>query len=202
MMIEKYIILAVCWMAYGAIHSLLADTRIKKWLSGHMGSQRRYYRLFYNIFALLTLAILLHYQLSIPAVAMWAQHPVIWISGILVCISGLTLMTISIKKYFFNLSGLYQEDMDDSPPALCIDGIHRYVRHPLYLGTFAFIWGLWIMYPFWTFAVMNACITLYTLVGIRLEEKKLLAIYGASYRQYQMSVPMIVPWGRNKKRSG
>jgi methanethiol S-methyltransferase len=40
------------------------------------------------------------------------------------------------------------------------------------------------------FAVMN---TAYILVGVRLEERELIAAFGASYEHYRRRVPMLMP---------
>jgi protein-S-isoprenylcysteine O-methyltransferase Ste14 len=74
-----------------------------------------------------------------------------------------------------------------------IGGIHRYVRHPLYLGTFLAIWGGFLMYPVLSLFVSNIVITLYTLIGIRFEEKKLVQEFGPAYEKYKEQVPKLIP---------
>ena len=77
-------------------------------------------------------------------------------------------MILCIKNYFLSLSGLKSLLNESYSNELIIKGVHRYVRHPLYLGTFAFIWGLWLLLPTVSFLIVNVIITTYTLVGIRL----------------------------------
>ena len=72
-------------------------------------------------------------------------------------------------------------------------GIHNYVRHPLYAGTFLFIWGLLLLLPYWSLLIADSIITLYTLIGIRFEENKLVREFGKPYEEYQNEVPMIIP---------
>jgi protein-S-isoprenylcysteine O-methyltransferase Ste14 len=83
-----------------------------------------------------------------------------------------------------------------------ITGIHRYMRHPLYTGTFLAIWGAWVLFPFLSLLLSNAVITGYTLLAIRLEEEKLVAAFGDDYKAYQQRVPKLLPhWRIGRKIS-
>ena len=94
-----------------------------------------------------------------------------------------------------SLSGLKSLVQPENNKAeLMITDIHRYVRHPLYLGTFIFIWGLWLTLPYLSLLISNAIITIYTLIGIGLEEKKLELLFGESYKSYKKRVPKILPF--------
>jgi protein-S-isoprenylcysteine O-methyltransferase Ste14 len=67
------------------------------------------------------------------------------------------------------------------------------VRHPLYLGTFLFIWGWFMVYPAVSFLICNSIITIYTLIALRFEERKLIREYGNDYIQYRKKVPSLIP---------
>jgi protein-S-isoprenylcysteine O-methyltransferase Ste14 len=67
------------------------------------------------------------------------------------------------------------------------------MRHPLYLGTFLFLWGLWLLFPTVSLLLANIVITGYTLYAIRLEEEKLVAEFGEQYIRYQQQVPKLIP---------
>jgi protein-S-isoprenylcysteine O-methyltransferase Ste14 len=72
-------------------------------------------------------------------------------------------------------------------------GLHRYVRHPLYLGTLLLIWSLFLFFPLLSNLLGCMAITLYTLAGIRLEERKLLLRFGSMYADYCKRTPMLIP---------
>ena len=61
---------------------------------------------------------------------------------------------------------------------------YKYVRHPLYLGTLLFIWGIALLWPLAIHLLTAMIITLYTLIGTKYEEKKLLEEYGEEYAAY------------------
>lgn len=82
---------------------------------------------------------------------------------------------------------------------LKVNGIHRFVRHPLYSGTILFVWGLFFVFPFLNNLIAVILLTFYVLIGISFEEKKLLKEFGRKYEVYMMNVPMLIPRFRNVK---
>jgi protein-S-isoprenylcysteine O-methyltransferase Ste14 len=153
----------------------------------------KYYRLGYTLFAFVSLVPILYYQISLPTIRMFTPGLVVLLFGCLIAAAGLVLMLICIKKYFISLSGLLSLVQDNSTNQLIIRGVHRYVRHPLYLGTFAMLWGLLLLMPYLSLLIAITIITGYTLFGIKLEETKLVEEFGESYVSYQRQVPMIIP---------
>jgi protein-S-isoprenylcysteine O-methyltransferase Ste14 len=120
-------------------------------------------------------------------------------AGGIISIGGLTVMGICIKKYFAQLSGLKSLYLNEkSSNILMITGIHTYIRHPLYAGTFLFIWGLWLLFPLLSLLITNFIITIYTIIGIHWEEEKLEAEFGESYQEYKSKVPKLIPSVRFK----
>lgn len=102
-------------------------------------------------------------------------------------------MSISILKYFKLLSGIRSLYKSNSVKSLKINGIHKYVRHPLYLGTLLFIWGLFFIFPLLNNLIAAGAITIYVLIGIKFEEKKLLKEFGNVYAEYIKKVPGLIP---------
>jgi len=188
------------WIVYCLLHSLLASTGVKQKLQQGLKENYKYYRLFYTLFAFVFLVLLILYQIHIPTIELYKPTVAIIVIGLIVGAAGLALMIVCIKKYFISLSGLLSLVKDSGSSSLMITGIHRYVRHPLYLGTFAAIWGAFLTRPFLSLFIANAIITLYTLMGIRLEENKLRLEFGESYQSYQRSVPKLIPALKFKRK--
>jgi methanethiol S-methyltransferase len=192
-MIQHHIILASLWLSYCCLHSVLASITVKEKLKRLIGHYFKYYRIFYTLFAFFGLIGLLYYQVKLPTLQFYAVTQALLLAGIILGGTGLFIMLICIKKYFISISGLLSIFQEKPASNLMVDGIHQYVRHPLYSGTFAFIWGLFICMPYLSLVIMNTIITIYTLIGINLEEQKLIAEFGDDYRNYQQEVPMLLP---------
>ena len=199
-MLLNHVILALLWIVYCLLHSLMASVGIKNWLEKISGSSYRYYRLFYSLFSFFFLVIILYFQFMLPTIMLYKVDALIFAFGSVLGLSGLVLMLFCIKKYFMSLSGLRSLIQETSHNKLLITGIHRYVRHPLYLGTFSFIWGLFLVKPDLSLLIANSIITVYTLIGIKLEEDKLIGEFGESYKNYQQSVPKLLPFRRVKQK--
>jgi protein-S-isoprenylcysteine O-methyltransferase Ste14 len=186
------------WITYCLVHSFLANNYIKQLFTLYLKMGRNLYRIFYNVIAVIYLGwlVLLHFRLQSPAIF----HSNVFsdtIAGMLV-LTGICIMLLCIRKYFKQLSGISAKTQE---PELYTGGLHQFVRHPLYLGTFIFLTGLTIFWPLLKNFVASFIIIGYTLVGTLWEEKKLLLQYGASYKAYQDKVPMIIPkfWLHRKK---
>ncbi len=68
---------------------------------------------------------------------------------------------------------------------------YRFVRHPIYLGWMIAMWAT----PTMTVGhlVFALSFTLYLIVAVPLEERDLVALHGDRYRDYQRSVPAVLP---------
>lgn len=83
------------------------------------------------------------------------------------------------KKYFFKNEGAFKQE-----------GILKVVRHPYYLAGILILWGRPLYYKD---LITNIVLTLYFIIGAINEERKLIKIYGDTYKKYKAEVPMLIP---------
>jgi protein-S-isoprenylcysteine O-methyltransferase Ste14 len=181
------------WILFSIVHHFTASEKIKAVCRLYMHAGFRYYRLIYSLIAILTLSFVMYKQFTIKSfglgIAPWLKNFI----GIPFGELGIGLMGVSIYKYFFKLSGISIFFHENSSGSLELHGIHKYVRHPLYLGTLLFIWSLFLFFPL--LSNLQACvvITLYVLIGIRSEERKLVTLFGQDYESYRHKTPGLIP---------
>lgn len=183
----------LAWIGYCFVHSFLANSNVKEYFSRLMGTAFKYYRISYSLFAALTLILLLYFQFTISSYFLFESGILKILSIIIFVIPGLLLMAVCIKKYFYELSGVQALNNEPLQITLQVNGLHKYVRHPLYSGTLLFAWGLFLIFP--SLANLIACFIMlvYVLIGIRLEEQQLRKDFGEKYINYSKKVPMLIP---------
>lgn len=83
---------------------------------------------------------------------------------------------------------------------LIIRGAYRWVRHPIYSSFLLMIWAS----PDVTAdrLLFNLLWSVWMVVGTRLEERDLAADFGEAYREYQRSVPMLLPRSLRPRAQG
>jgi methanethiol S-methyltransferase len=192
-MLYQHFILIFLWIVYCVTHSILASLQVKHIFKKIMKADFKYYRFIYTIFALAGLTALVIYQLRITTPVLFKKIPFVQIIGSVISLAGLSIMSLCVFNYFNSVSGVRWLTDNQYESKLVLKNIHKRVRHPLYMGTFLFIWGLLLIFPLFSLLVTNSIITIYTLIGIRLEEKKLVSEFGENYKTYQQTVPKIIP---------
>ena len=188
------VILFIGWCMYGLVHSVLATTAIKKF-ANNVGIKLGAYKVIYNVIAVVGLYALIKFQTTITSVKLFSTTMLVTVISLFLTAAGFAIMLICIFRYFKQMNGFSQEV---NQPTLIISGLHRFVRHPLYTGTFIFIAGLFFLFPFMANLVSISVIIAYTLIAIRFEERKLILTFGEDYISYQKRVPKILPdfWKR------
>lgn len=186
-------ILLVMWVLFGLLHSLLAAGGVKRYFTSLLGRYAGYYRALYSLLAFLSLGLVIVVQFSVKSFYLGSFPVVKYLAGLTVGVPGAILMLICIRKYFFNHSGIKAFLGRNEDPKLESGGVHAYVRHPLYLGTLATLWSIFLFFPLLSNLLACLAITVYTLIGIHLEEKKLLKVFGEEYAAYRRRTPMLIP---------
>lgn len=183
---------ALAWFSFGFLHSFLADTPGRRLMRGLFGAGER---LAYNGIATVhLLAVLIFGQLLLGNREAFASPAwfVMLQWGLLAV--GLILGIVALRRYDLSLfSGFKQlrAGGTEQREPLVTDGLHRYMRHPLYTAVLLCLWGL-AQDPL---GLATACWgTLYILIGTYHEERKLSAQYGADYDSYRRNVPAFLPW--------
>jgi methanethiol S-methyltransferase len=190
-----HLILTLNWILYCIFHSLLANTSVKNFFSRLFKLGLTLYRFIYNIVALLWLVLLVYFHFTVDSYLLFQVNLITNVIAWVALLAGAGIMMVCIKKYFNQLSGLKDQAKTEK---LQTNGLHQWVRHPLYFGTFVFLIGLLLMFPQLKNVIAVVIIISYTLAGTLLEEKKLILQFGEDYIKYQKSVPMI--WPRIKLR--
>lgn len=180
------------WLAYGLLHSLLASTAVKGRLQPFMESAGISYRLLYVIFATLSPLPLLWFQLTNDSSAVWENYREIRLFGGFMAGIGLALLRKAFSVYDTSLFLGLSRSPEDSE-TFKTSGLLKFVRHPLYTATLMIFWGWFLFsnsYHNLAFCLAN---TLYILIGIQWEEKKLIGQFGDQYIEYRKRTPMLFP---------
>jgi protein-S-isoprenylcysteine O-methyltransferase Ste14 len=184
---------AVGWLAYFVLHSVLAASAFKAWVAGRWPRAMPGYRIAFNIVATLSLLPVLWLVYGERGEWLWQwQGTAAWLANGL-ALAALVSLLVSGPGYdlgeFLGLRQL-QAHGKDEPGTFTVSVLHRFVRHPWYCVGLVLIWTRDMNGPLLVSALM---ITGYFVVGSKLEEAKLLVAYGEPYRKYMAKVPGLIP---------
>jgi methanethiol S-methyltransferase len=184
---------AASWVGYGAMHSLLAANKIKNKLAATAPGFAPYYRITFNLIAILLLLIPLLLTKMDSGLPLW-QWPLSlnWLPNCmaLLAVAGFiwSLKYYDLREFAGFLNKNKHNGFDIAK--LKISPLHRFVRHPWYFFMLVIIWTREMNT---TQLVSAVVITLYLIIGSRLEENKLIEQFGDSYRNYRSKVCGLIP---------
>ena len=199
----RYVLLAAAWTAYCALHSAMISETATRILRRTLGDAFRFYRLFFNAVAMLTLIPVLWYSHSLREDAVFRWEGGWLVLQYLLVACGILLVVAGGRHYSFGqFVGLSQVRRASSGGlaaggGLDSSGVLGLVRHPWYTAVVLLLWaGELDMASL----VGNGVLTVYIVVGTFLEERKLVHEFGDAYRSYQGRVSMFVPlkWIRRR----
>ena len=189
-------LLALAWLGYGVLHSLLASRAVKRWVELNAATLFPAYRLVYNAAAVLLLLPIAYLVLSYRGPFLWAWTGAArWLAHAL-ALGAVAALLVSTRYYdggeFLGIRQWRQRDRGHAPRLACLrlSPLHRYVRHPWYCASLVLIWTRDMDAALLVSALM---VSAYFVVGARLEETKLIVEFGAAYRYYMTRVAGLVP---------
>ena len=184
------IILALLWLAYGFVHTILAMDAVKETFKGFS----KYYRLIYNAVAVILILPILNYQFSIQSQLLLEKSLFNQILGGLMMTSGLFLVYKALTSYDLGeFIGTRTLQTTQKVISFKQDELLSVIRHPLYLGIIVFLWGWFGFSALLSSLITALSLTVYIRIGIYFEEKKLVKQFGKAYQEYQQKVPMLIP---------
>lgn len=197
-----YIFLAT--VIYGIVHSFMASLWLKTQVRRLAGAEAdRWYRLFYNAFAVISLVPVLAMVALMPDRTLYAIPFPITILTV-----GIQVLAFAALVYGVWQTGMWsfvgiQQFLDPAKPKrprLVLNGLYRYMRHPLYTAGFVLIWLTPVMTL--NLLALNLGLSVYLWLGAMVEERKLVHEHGADYQAYRQSTPMLVPRFERTKDEG
>ena len=179
-------------------HSIMARPGFKRWWTQFVSPAIE--RSTYVLFASLALILLMWQWRPITEVVWQIADPklALAVQAISFLGWGIVLLSTFLINHF-ELFGLQQVVMNiagraAAKPHFKTPLLYKVVRHPIYLG---FIIAFWAA-PTMTFGhlLFAAVTTAYIFIGIALEERDMITVFGDEYRRYRQQVGMLMPFRR------
>ena len=198
-MTEALIVNLLLMSLFAVQHSVMARRQFKEWWTQYVPKSVE--RSTYVLFASLALVLLFWQWRPMPDVMWQVANPsaAMAITG-LSFVGWLLVLTSTFLINHFELFGVHQvvdnlAGRSMSEPRFKTPVLYKVVRHPIYLGFIIAFWAAPVMTA--GHALFAAVTTAYIFVGIWLEERDLIELFGDEYRRYKERVSMLVPWRKS-----
>ncbi|RZN12485.1 hypothetical protein CWO91_04135 [Bradyrhizobium genosp. SA-3] len=197
--VEAVIVNLLLMSLFAIQHSVMARQGFKAWWTQFVPKPVE--RSTYVLLASLSLLLLFWQWRPLPAVIWEVQDPDLAVTLVTLSFAGWVLVfTSTYMINHFELFGLHQVTnhlvgKEAAPARFKTPLLYNFVRHPIYLGFIIAFWAAPVMTA--GHLLFAAVTTLYIFVGIALEERDLVDLFGDDYRQYKQRVSMLIPWRRS-----
>jgi len=192
---EALVVNLLLMSLFAVQHSVMARKGFKRWWTQFVSPAVE--RSTYVLFSTLALALLLWQWRPIPTVIWQVADPAVAMSLVVLSMFGWVIVLTStflinhfelfgLQQVVMNLAGRRAGETHFRTPVL-----YKLVRHPLYLGFIIAFWATPTMTA--GHLLFAAVTTAYIFVGIWLEERDLVAMFGDEYRRYRQRVGMVFP---------
>jgi len=196
---EALIVNLLLMSLFAVQHSVMARKPFKAWWTQYVPKSIE--RSTYVLFASLTLILLFWQWRPMPTVVWEIANPDVAVTIATLSLGGWVIVfTSTFLINHFELFGLHQvannlAGREMPAPRFRTPAYYKFVRHPIYLG---FIIAFWAA-PTMTVGhlLFAAVTTAYIFVGILLEERDLVDMFGDDYRRYKQRVSMLLPWRKS-----
>ena len=188
------------WVGWCFIHSYLIAPSVTRYLQKHLNNKYYYFRLFYNISAVISFILIRLYNPVLDERILFSWSGYLRVIQFSIFASSIALFISGARNYdmkqFLGIIQIALQKANKSiskSDKLNISGILKYTRHPWYLGGILFIWSDF-NHLVVSSLIMKIILTLYLIIGTFLEERKLLTEFGDEYHKYQKNVSMLFPF--------
>ena len=190
----KWGLTGLVWSVWCVLHSLLISEGLIR-RSGLVDSAiGRYYRLIYSIVAVITLLIASWITPRWQGFELWRFRGPTLVIPVLVWAPAVVMYCLTFRFNIWHSLGLSSLGIggksSESQEKLITWGIYGVIRHPQFAAGLMMLWardladrGL----------VINIVLSLYVIIGAKIEETRLLKLYGDRYARYMKEVPGFIP---------
>jgi len=195
---QAFVIDLLLMSLFAVQHSIMARPAFKRWWTQFVPPSVE--RSTYVLLASLVLILLYWQWRPIPTIVWEITNPQIAMAVLGLSLAGWLLVLVStfvinhfelfgLQQVVINLSGKTAVEPHFKTPSL-----YKVVRHPIYLGFIIAFWAAPVMTV--GHLLFAAVTTAYIFVGIFLEERDLVVLFGDDYRRYRERVAAVIPFWR------